>query len=552
MKRTLCMLLCLVLCIGLLAGCGGSKTDAPATSGNDTKPTEAPDTSGGKGEAGLINTGSGSVAGSTATPPPKEAEYYDELSLFIGDKVAIIDPMNPGANTSQTGIIDHQAYDTLVYYTIDGTYEPCLATEWSANDDATVWTFKLRDDVTFHNGEHFTSDDVVFTVEKCMENPGNYVSNSFGQVEKCVAKGDYEVEFTLKAGNFDFIFDCATPVAVIVNREAYESGDEHAGWIGTGPYKIVDMVPNDSISYERFDDYWGEKGLTKKFTMRYIAEETARLIMLENDEVTFCGLGSVYIPQYANDERFVINSYVMNNCNYVAFNTRKEITGDKNFRLACAYALDRNELLDIALDGYGAVADTGGYWGFKTPYKNRDIPCWEQDLDKAKEYLAQSCYNGEKIYITAGMAHTIRTAQVVQAQLQAIGIDCEVKQLDGPSMNSATQYDNNQEDIVVGSGAWTLANSIKNFTTPGNNSNKACYENQEVIDLVAKAAATPDGPERQEIYYKIQEIMHDDLPYYPTFHMGLYTAAQKGAGGAIYFPSNYHDYGAAYRLKNPE
>ena len=550
MKRTLCMILCLALCVGLLAGCGGTKTESPAPAAST--PTEAPSSTGGKAEAGKTNTGGGTTAESKATPPPKEAEYYDELSLYIGDKVAIIDPMNPGAGTSQSGIIDHMAYDTLVYYEIDGSYSPCLATEWTMNDDATVWTFKLRNDVKFHNGEPFTADDVIFTVEKCVENPGNYLANAFNQVAKIEANGDYEVTFTLKSGNFDFIYDVSNPVVVICNREAYESGSETAGWIGTGPFKIVGMVPNDSISYEAFEDYWGEKPLCKKFTMRYIAEETARNIMLENDEFTFCNVSGVYIKQYEQDPRFVINSYVMNNLNYVAFNMRKPLTGDINFRLACAYAMDPEEILDIALDGYGAVAETGAYWGYKTAYKDPSIPQFKQDLDKAKEYLAQSPYNGETVYLTAGMAHTIKAAQVVQAQLQAIGINAEVKQLDGPSMTAATAYDVNDEDIVVGSGAWSpLGSSIKGFVTPGNNSNKACYENQEVVDLLKQAAATPDGPERQEMYYKIQQIMHDELPYYGTFHMALYIAAQKGAGGNVLFPTNYHDYALAYRLKNP-
>ena len=548
MKKTICLILSLVLCIGLLAGCGGTKTETPAPAA-----TEAPST-GGKGESALINTGGAITEGNQteATPPPAEAEYYDELRMYIGDKVAVIDPMSANAAGTQLGIIDHLAYDSLVYYNINGNYDPCLALEWSSNDDATEWTYKLREGVKFHNGEPFTADDVVFTFETAMANPGCAVQSLWNNVDHVKANGDYEVKFVLKGGNVDFIYKTADPTAVIVNREAYESGDEHAGWIGTGPFKIVDMVPNDSITYEANDDYWGEKPRCKKFTQRYIAEETARNIMLENDEIDFCNVSGQYIKQYSEDPRFVINSYVMNNLNYVAFNMRKPITSDINFRLACAYAMSPEEILDIALDGYGAIAETGADWGYKTAYKDMSIPQFKQDLDKAKEYLEKSVYKGETIYLTAGMAHTIKAAQVVQAELSAIGINCEVKQLDGPSMTAATAYDVNDEDIVVGSGAWSpLGSSIKGFVTPGNNSNKACYENQEVVDLLKQAAATPDGPERQEMYYKIQQIMHDELPYYGTFHMALYIGAQKGAGGNILFPTNYHDYGLAYRLKNP-
>ncbi len=554
MKKALCLILSLVLCIGLFAGCGG-KTEAPKT---DTPATEAPAKEEGSKEPVLINTGGAVTEAGAAetTPPPKEAEYYDELRMYIGDKVAIIDPMNPAAGGTQLGIIDHLAYDSLVYYTIDGKYEPCLATEWSANDDATVWTFKLREGVKFHNGEPFTADDVVFTEQFSTDkdHSGNSVGNAFQYVDKVEANGDYEVTFTLSRGNVDFIYNVANPCTVIVNREAYESGDEHAGWIGTGPFKIVDMVPNDSITYEAFEDYWGEKPLCKKFTQRYIAEETARNIMLENDEIDFCNVSGQYIKQYSEDPRFVINSYVMNNLNYVAFNMSKPITGDINFRLACAYALDREEILDIALDGYGAVCETGAYWGYKTAYKNYDIPAWEQDLDKAKEYLAKSPYNGEKMTICAlAMPQTSKAAQAIQNQLANIGITCEIETFDSPGMVAATSWDANDKDFIVTSGALSpLGDSIRTLVTPKNNNNKAKYDNPEVMELVNKAAATPDGPERQEMYYKIQQIMHDELPYYGTFHMALYIAGQKGTGGTIFFPTNFHDYGLAYRLKNPE
>lgn len=555
MKKAICLILSLVLCIGLLAGCGGKtetpKTDTPKT---DTTPTEAP--SGGKGESALINTGGAITEGnqSEATPPPQEAEYYDELRMYIGDKVAVIDPMSANAGGTQLGIIDHMYCDTLVYYNINGNYDPCLATEWSTNEDATEWTYKLREGVKFHNGEPFTADDVVFTFNKAMENPGCAPSSLWNTVDRVEANGDYEVTFYLKGGNVDFIYKTADPTAVIVNREAYESGDEHAGWIGTGPFKIVSMIPNDSITYEANEDYWGEKPYCKKFTQRYIAEETARNIMLENDELDFVNVSGQYIKQYSEDPRFVINSYVMNNLNFVGFNMSKPITGDKNFRLACAYAMDREEILDIALDGYGQVAETGAYWGFKTAYKNMNIPTWEQDLDKAKEYLAQSPYKGETLTICAlSMPQTSKSAQAVQAQLGAIGIKCEIETMDSPGMTAATAWDANDKDFIVTSGALSpLGDSVRALITPNNNFNKAKYNNPEVLALLDEAAATPDGPERQELYYKIQEMMTEDLPYYPTFHMALYIAAQKGTGGTVFFPTNHHDYGLAYRLKNPD
>lgn len=522
MKKTVSIILSLVLCFGLFAGC----TKTP-------NPTSAPQPT-----AGIVDQ----------TPAPAGAEYYEELSMYIIDKVALIDPFNPGSQSSAAGLYGHMLYDTLVYYTNDNKYEPSLATEWTSADSQT-FNFKLREGVKFHNGETFTSDDVAFTIDSAKNAPGTYIYDRFNQVDTYEVVSDYEINITLKSANVDFIFDIASPVVGIVNREAYAADSEKGPWVGTGPFYMEKFVSSDSIHLAAFDDYWGEKPLTKKFVMRNIAEATARLIMLENDEFTFCDIDSVYIPQYQNDSRFVINSYVMDNCNFISFNMKKPITGDKNFRLAVAYAIDRQAMLDIALDGYGEVVDSGSFWGNNTAYKNRDLPLIEQDLEKAREYLENSGYNGETIKLTAAFPHTIKTSQVLMAQLDAIGIKCEVNSLDMPSYSAQTAYDNDC-DIIVSSGAWSpLASSCRSALTPGSNSNKPNYENPEVLELIEQAAATPDGDERQELYYKIQELVYEDMPYLGTFHMALYIGAQKGTGGVKYYPTNYHDYSGAYRIK---
>ena len=546
MKKIICMVLALVLCVGLLAGCGGTKTEPAKT---EAPKAEAPKTEAPK-EGNMINTGSSTTAESKATPPPKEAEYYDSLTTYVYNKIAIIDPLNPGAGTAQSGVIGHLLYDQLVYYAIDGTYEPMLATEWST-DDYVHFNFKLREGVKYHNGEPFSADDVAFSIDAAKEATGSYMFTTFNQVESYEIVNDYEINLTLKAKNIDFIYDITNPTTGILNREAYEGGAENPGWIGTGPFKVKDMIPNDSIVFEANEDYWGDKALTKTFTLRYIAEDTARMIMLENGEFDICQLDQINIPKYANDPRFEINSYMMDNCHYVSFNMKKPITGDLNFRLACAYAIDRETIMQITQNGYAKVVDCGSFWGNNTAYKDRDLPLREQDLEKAKEYLAKSSYNGEKLTVTAHLPQTIAVAQVVLQQLTDIGINVEMNQLDAPSMATYGTWENNDFDIVCSSGAWTpLASSCKSYLYPGLNTNKALYDNPEVTALIDEAAGTPDGPERQAIYYKIQEIVYDEIPYLGIQHGGLYFAAHHGVGGVVFFPTNHIDYSGIYRLKD--
>lgn len=548
MKKTISIILCLVMIFALVA-CGQKSEDGTTTNPGDSIDLDK------------INTGGGVTADNPAvevTPPPAEAKYEENLSMYIGDKVALVDPTNKSSGGSQSGIIYHMMFDTLYYLDIENNYVPMLATEYTANDTGDVWTLKLREGVKFHNGEPFVADDVIFTVEASHEAAGTALYNAFNQVTEITANGDYEVTMKLAAPNFDFLADIGGPLATILNRDAYENGKVpsgmEAGWVGTGPFVLTSMVPNDSLHFEAFEDYWNPDDMAKckTFDMRYIAEATARQLMLENGEFTFANVDGNIVQQVADDPRFVVNGYVMTNCNNLTFNMRdnKPVTSDKNFRWAVAYAIDPQAGVDIALSGGGQVANSMAIWGSTTMYKNPNLPRIEQDLEKAKEYLAASCYNGEDIELGAGMAQTIKAAQVFQEQLTAIGITCHVHEYDGPSFTAATQWDNNDIDIIVSSSVWTVvANSGAKLFEVGNRSNGAHYINQEVIDLWAKAAATPDGPERQEMYYRIQEIVADDLPYLPTWHMMLFIGAQKGTGGTIFFPTNYHDYSGAYYIK---
>ena len=550
MKKTLCLILCLALCLTLFAACG-SKTEAPKTDTPASTTTEAPSSTGGKADAGKVNTGGGTTAESKATPPPKEAEYYDDLSLYIGDKVAIIDPMDPGAGTSQSGIIDHMAYDTLVYYAIDGSYEPCLATEWSANEDATVWTYKLRDDVKFHNGEPFTADDVAFTIERCKEIGSG--SNSFSRlrcVESTEIVDDYTLKVNLEAVNVDFYKDLAYSGCGMLNREAVEKDPTNGPQVGTGAYKVVDFVPNETVVMEANMDYWGEKPITKKLTMKFVAEETARYIELQNGtaDVVF-SINPTNFPEIEANPKYQAFSYIVHNCGFLAFNMTKAPMNDLNFRLAVAYGIKRPDLITAARNGYAVEPKTGAFWGWNTEYLDESIPRIDYDLDKAKEYLAKSSYNGEELEIACAIADFIICAQVVQQQLAEVGIKIKLYQTDTTGMNAYANWGNNQAQMVIYTGGWNaLASSCKPWYYPGNNYNRAAYDNPEVNARLDEAPTVTDEAKREEIYKKVQQITSEDLPFYAVMNLRHVVAAQKGVGGVVLGSDSCHDFSHIYKV----
>ena len=544
MKKLICLALALILCIGLLVGCGSKEeTTAP-----DDGTSIAQQTTG--AEVGQLNTSGSSTSGSVATPPPAESKFADKVVKLLDSQVTLINPFNPGGRTQAQGDVYHMMYDTFVTWTIDGQYVPCLATEWSS-DDMITWNFKLRDDVTFHNGEHFTADDVVFTYEYALANAaGTGLYDRCTKFESLKALGDYEVEIKLKALNPDFIDDMSSIVGFVVcNREASEADPENGPMIGTGPYYVDDFKTSEYIIYKRWDKYFdADKTITDTVEFRYVAEETARMIMLDNGEADFGVVTSVYIPQYANNPDFNLISYAVNNCGYVALNCSREPMDDINFRWACAYAVSRDEIVDVGFSGFSVKHPNGVLWGLTTEYFNPDIPDIEQDVEKAKEFLAKSKYDGRTIQIYAAMSHTKRIAAVVMSQFNAVGIKAEVVEVDGPTLTMRSSWDNNDMDIIVNSNVFGPTPVSARYLVEKSDNNKAKYVNERAIECSDLGQITPDGPEREALYFELQQILFDEQPYIPTTHNALYVCGQKGTGGVLYYPNGYNDYATSYRI----
>ena len=553
-RRIFCLALCIVMCAGLLAACGSggpqpadsapAAPSAPASSAQPA-PSSAPPPS--PSSSNIFGEGGSVVIGGEETT--EETKYREALTVVVDQStISVIDPFSPGTVAGTKWA--QKCYLSRLVNEINGEYIPMLAKEWKTDDWQHI-NFKLRDDVYFHNGEKFTADDVVYTVERAKNSQGALSFDFLNGIEKVEVVNDYEINITLVGVNVDFLYNLSQSHAGMVNRKACEADPEEGAWIGTGPWVVVEFVPNEYVSYIRNENYWGDLPQTKELTLKYVANIPARVMMLERDEIQFSlGLDPSDFPYLEESPQFDTYKYVDNNPSYIAFNMNDPICGDINFRKAIASLLIPDELALACRNGYAMPESGGTFWGYATEFRNTDIPRIPHNIEKAKEYIGLSSYNGEPVEIVVAFADKLIKSEWLQEQCKAIGVNIVIYQTDVAGMSAYATYANNQAQMVVHTGSWSnLAIASRSYLYPGAAGNRASYSNDEVTALLDLAPTVTDIVEREKIYKQIQAIVAEDIPYICVYYLQHVAACQPGVAGMTLRSDSFHDFSYVYMIE---
>jgi len=537
-KRTIAIIIGLVMCLSLLSACGNNETPttAPSAAAPSASPSSQPQ-------------GSSSPSPSAALPssgdqsfiePPKEDEsvkYADHIEVLLDSNIAVINPTStagssgPGVNSTYTII-----YDRIVEFDeIEGRHVPALATSWETDDWQTI-TFKLRDDVYFHNGDKFTAHDVVYSVMLGKDSPGTLIYSYYDTVDSVTAIDDYTVVYHLKGVNAHFLYCLDLPMCVMFNKRAIEADPIEGFYIGTGAYKVTGFSTNDYVTFERNEDYWGVLPITKTQRWRFVPEVSTRSILLQNKDVHVAmqvAAGDIKI--FRDSPEFTTFMNLENNATALLFNMKDPICGDINFRKAVAYALNKEEIAIVAMEDMFALPTDGSIgWGYRTPGRNTSIPEIQQDIDKAKQYLADSVYNGEELEISTARVDNVRAMEAIQEQLARIGIKTRINEMDQASFLAyATGMEDNGQLLSWVQVMQADPSSYRNQFYERMGPNRTKYVNHEVMEMLDKARTTVDFDERREIYMKLQEMVAADIPAVPLYFRAAEFVAVKGVGGVL-------------------
>ncbi|QIA28252.1 ABC transporter substrate-binding protein [Thermaerobacter sp. PB12/4term] len=420
--------------------------------------------------------------------------------------------------------VTNNVFEGLVFRGPDLKLQPGLATEWKWIDEDTL-QFKLRQGVTFHNGEPFNADAVVFTFERLLGEEGakGPQQGNYASIDRVEKVDDYTVNFHMKTKDPVILTKLAGYGAVIVPpRYLKEHGDEYFDKhpVGTGPYKVVEYKQDDHIILERFADYWRGQPKIEKITYRFIPEEATRIAELTTGRVDIAVISPSQVDNVKNSAFLEIVTADSPTVYGLRFDVSKAPVDDVRVRRAIAQAIDAQAIIDTILKGYGKRIST-----FQSSLSFGNDPSLEPypyDPEAAKKLLQEAGVQpGTKLTLSYIGTATVfgEIAQAVQSYLKNVGLEVELK-----TYETNTFYNDIIPNAQAGHlyqegwGGWTLDfdNTAYLLYGKGQFWNPTFYD-EEVQRLLEAERSTYDQDKRLEIFKQLDRRLYELVPTVPLY-----------------------------------
>ncbi len=343
----------------------------------------------------------------------------------------ILDP-TAGAAAAIDEVVYANVFEGLTRFASDGSIQPALAESWDISEDGLTFVFHLHDGVRFHDGTTMDAEDVKFSIERAQaEDSTNAQKPLFAGIVSVEAVDPLTVRFTLSEPNGNFLFNMAWGDAVIVAPES--AADNATDPIGTGPFKFVEWVQGDHVELARNPDYWGTPVRLEKATFKFIADPTAAFAaMMAGDLDAYPNFPSPEtLPQLGADPRFEVIVGSTEGETVMAMNYNSPPLDDIRVREAIAHAINRQEIIDGAMFGYGTPIGT--FFPPSNPDYVDLTSLSDYDPEKSKALLADAGYGGGltlRFALPPVATYARRGGEIIASQLRAVGIETEISNLE--------------------------------------------------------------------------------------------------------------------------
>jgi peptide/nickel transport system substrate-binding protein len=482
---------------------------------------------------------------------PALAENQETLVVGVSSDIHTLDPGVSSDNYDWRQI--YPCYDRLVKYKVingEGSteVEPQAAESWSVSADGTIWTFTIRQGISFADGTPLDAAAVKFSFDRTLK-IGKGPADNIGAIASMQVLEPYTLKITLKNAYGPFLQTLATDGASIINPKVLQhekDGDLAQAWLaentdGSGPFVLTEWTRGQRAVLEAKADYWGGAPKIKKTIVRFMSESADRRMALERGDIDIAENILVdQIPALEQNPDIAVKRYPSQLVEYVYINCQKPALSDKRVRQALNYAVDYQGIIDHVLQGNG-VQMRGpvpkGMWGHK-----EDVYQYRRDVDKAKALLKQAGAEGLSLTLIYSdrRAAWEQIATVMQSNFRDIGVDLKLELMANPTLRDRVD----KGDFELCLGAWS-----PDFADPymfmnfwfesdkwGLPGNRSFYKNEQVDTLVKKAAVSSDQAERVTLYHQAQDIIMEDAPYIFLYQVQTIVPMRKNVQGYVYNP----------------
>jgi peptide/nickel transport system substrate-binding protein len=463
------------------------------------------------------------------------------LMVGLADDPPELDPHRTSSNASRTVL--HNIFATLLEVDENLGLQPELARAWEVSDDGLVYTFHLRDDVTFHDGTRFDAEAVRYNFHR-MTDPtfGSARAGELAFVDVVEVIDDYVVRVTLSQPFAAFLSALASWSGMMVSPTAAEAlgPDFSNALVGAGPFRFVERIRDDRLVLERFDGYF-EAGLPylDRVVYRPFVDVDARVLNLESGAIhiinTVPGKAVTSLSNSANVTLSIIGGLGFRG---MWINTQSSDLGSAERRAAISACIDRQVIVDTV---FGAAAKPGSApFSPATWVVDDGDPVPAQDLARSRQLLAAAGVpNGFSftLLITPD-EESIRVASIMAAMCEEVGIRFNIQQMEfgtilanmGQGNYTAAQIElSPRNDPDLSAYPWFHTNGGINFSF---------YSSEEMDDLLVRARRSTDRAERRDLYRESIEVFNRDFPYIFTYHLAEMKAFRNEVRGFPHIPDS--------------
>jgi peptide/nickel transport system substrate-binding protein len=435
-------------------------------------------------------------------------------------------------------VVNRVLFDGLTKPGKDLSPAPDLATSWEPSEDGMAWTFELRNDVKWHDGQPFTAEDVAYTFNEIVLKPelGANSSSYFKAVDRVEVIDTDTVVFHLKRP-FAALPSYLAYNAGILPKHIFEGKDP---WdltsfnkekpIGTGPFKLDKYVSGQSVELVPNPDYFGGEPYLDRLVYKVVADPNAQIAQALSNELSIFILDNLAaIDRIKSANNLVIAPQNMTQFYWLCLNQENPLFTDVKVRQAMLHAIDRQTIINTVDMGYATIANSPIAPALQADYDPNAVKNYDYNPEKAKELLAEAGWtdtDGDGILDKDGKPFKFdfdfgkkgnleAVCQMVQQYLKDIGMDVKLNAME---WNAMIQKDIIQRDYDATLNWWLYPNDpdVQPFfhsANAGTGNNIPGYKDEQLDKLLEDGQAATDIDQRKQVYSELQKYTSEVLPY---------------------------------------